>query len=154
MTEQPDLSSPEAAHRYFSAYCFNRTWDLLEKPDRTPADDEEMIQSCLASLWHWSQRPDCTAREKSIGTWQAARVYAVLKQAEFARRYAEMALEYAQNQPPFYRAYAYEALARSAAAAGSRDQARKFLELSQVLASQVEDDEDRALILADLQTIV
>jgi hypothetical protein len=27
-----------AAHKYFSAHCFNAAWDLIEKKDRTPAE--------------------------------------------------------------------------------------------------------------------
>lgn len=38
-----------AAHRYFSVECFNRAWDLIDKPDRTELDDEEMVRLSLAS---------------------------------------------------------------------------------------------------------
>ncbi|WP_395741367.1 hypothetical protein [Prosthecobacter sp.] len=64
-------------HRAFSADCFNRTWQLLEKPDRTAEDDEQMLLLAMASLWHWTQREDCTLRHRSIGYWQVSRVYAV-----------------------------------------------------------------------------
>lgn len=113
-----------------------------------------MVQTCLASLWHWSQRPDCTDQNKSIGAWQAARVYAVLKQTENARRYAQMALDFSIDQPPFYQAYAYEALARAEAVAGNRAQAEWCIEKSSELAKQVEEDEDRKLIQEDLKTIL
>jgi len=154
VSQTPDLSTPEAAHRYFSVACFNLTWDLLDKPDRTAEEDEAMAQACLASLWHWNQRPDCTDQNKSIGAWQAARVYAVLKQPENARRYAQMALDFSIDQPPFYQAYAYEALARAEAAAGNRAQAEWCIEKSSELAKQVEEAEDRKLILEDLKTIL
>ncbi len=154
MSQAPDLSTPEAVHRYFSVYCFNHTWDLLDKTDRSAEDDEAMVQSCLASLWHWNQRPDCTDQNRSIGTWQAARVYAVLKLPEIARRYAQMALDFSIGQPPFYQAYAYEALARAEAAAGNHSQAEWCIEKSSELAKQVEEAEDRKLILEDLKTII
>ena len=69
---------------------------------------------------HWTQRPDCTSTNLSIGYWQTARIYALLGQAENARRYAQMCFEVSQ-QPgvkPFFLAYAYEALAQAEAAAG------------------------------------
>ena len=154
MTKAPDLSTPEAVHRYFSAFCFNLTWDLLDKPDRTTAENEAMIQACLASLWHWSQRPDCTDRERSVGAWQAARVYAVAQQPDNARRYAQMALSFAHGQPPFYQAYAYEALARAEAAAGNRSAAQPYLEQARQLADRVAKAEERELILTDLKTIL
>ena len=154
MSQTPDLSTPDAVHRYFSVYCFNRTWDLLEKVDRTAEEDEAMLQTCMASLWHWSQRPDCTDKNKSVGAWQAARVYAVLNQPENARRYAQMALDYSIGQPAFYQAYAYEALARAEASAGNRAQAEWCIEKSSELAQLVEKVEERKLILDDLKTIL
>ncbi|MBL8850512.1 MAG: hypothetical protein JNG89_12600, partial [Planctomycetaceae bacterium] len=51
-------SDRAAAHRQFSGECFNRTWELIDKQDRTPADDEQMLLRSLASLWHWTQRAD------------------------------------------------------------------------------------------------
>ena len=50
----------EHAHKYFSVNCFNLTWELIDKPDRTPKDNEQMVRLAQASLWHWTQRPDCT----------------------------------------------------------------------------------------------
>lgn len=32
-----------AAHRHFSTDCFNRVWGMLDKPDRTPEDDQLMV---------------------------------------------------------------------------------------------------------------
>ena len=46
------------AHRYFSADCFNATWDLMEKSDRTSDDDEMMRAMAHASLFHWLKRDD------------------------------------------------------------------------------------------------
>ncbi len=54
----------EAAHAHFSKACFNAARALIEKPDRTPAEGEEMIRLNQASLWHWTQRPDCTDPEE------------------------------------------------------------------------------------------
>ena len=56
----------EKAHRFFSAECFNRAWDLIDKPRRTAEQDRTMLQLSLASLWHWSQRPGCTSTDLSI----------------------------------------------------------------------------------------
>ena len=33
MSEQPGFDL-QAAHRYFSAACFNQAWDLIDKADR------------------------------------------------------------------------------------------------------------------------
>jgi hypothetical protein len=38
------------AHRHFSADCFNKAWELIERTDRTSAEDEQMIRLSHASL--------------------------------------------------------------------------------------------------------
>lgn len=60
MSQTPDFDRI-AAHRYFSAECFNQAWDLIEKPQRTAEDNEKMLLLSIASLWHWTQRPDLYA---------------------------------------------------------------------------------------------
>jgi len=104
-----------AAHEHFSVACFNEAWALLDRTDRSSEDDQRMIELCLASLWHWTQRDDCSATNMSIGYWQASRVYATVGFASEARRYATLCLEASNrpNVPPFYAGYAYEALAHS-----------------------------------------
>jgi len=48
-----------AAHKYFSANCFNMAWDLIEKTNRTPEDERLMVALNQASIYHWLQRDDC-----------------------------------------------------------------------------------------------
>ena len=62
----PDFDSAKA-HQHFSAHCFNSAWELIDKPERTPEENEQMIQRTMASLWHWTQREDCTNQKLSIG---------------------------------------------------------------------------------------
>jgi len=38
-----------AAHEYFAADCFNKAWDLLEKPTRTPEDERLLVALNQAS---------------------------------------------------------------------------------------------------------
>ena len=92
MAQKPDFDLT-AAHRYFAAECFNRAWDLIDKPVRTPEEDQDMIHLNQASLYHWSQREDCTNRNLSVGNWQASRIYALLGQADNARRKQNKSLE-------------------------------------------------------------
>ena len=141
-----------AAHRWFSAKCFNRAWDYIDKKQRTSEEDEEMIRLSLASAWHWTQRPDCTNINRSVGLWQNARVYALVGQVENARRYAKLCLAISKSQdvPPFYLGYAYEALARAEKMAGNRQLANELVAEARQLAAQVTEKEERDLLLADL----
>lgn len=151
--DQPPALDEAAAHRFFSAACFNRTWELLDKADRTPEDDEAMIACCLASLWHWRQRPDVSKRNLSIGYWQASRVYAVLGQAQNAWRYGELCLRISEGEEPFYLGYAYEALARAAQLAGDASLTQQYLRHADELAAQLPEGEEREMLTQDLRSL-
>jgi hypothetical protein len=145
----------DAAHRFFAPDCFNRTWSLIDKPERTPEEDEAMLLLSMASLWHWTQRPDCTEQNLSIGYWQVSRVYALLRQVENARRYAQRCLESSQGEevPLFCLGYAYEALARAESIAGERARMKAYLSLAYQTAERMTDMEAHEMLLADLETI-
>ena len=144
----------QEAHRYFAARCFNAAWELLDKPNRSVADNEQMIRLAHSSLWHWTQRADCQPANLSIGYWQLARVYAVLEQALNARRYGERCLEVTPEDRPFLLGFAHEALARAAGVAGDERRKREHLEEARRQAEQVTDAEERSLLVSDLDALV
>ncbi len=154
MANMPDFDVA-AAHRYFSAECFNRAWDLMDKPERTPAENEEMVLLSLASTWHWMQRPDCTPQNLSVGYWQASRIYALLGRAGRARHYGQLSLEamLGAGDLPFYLGYAYEALARAEWVAGDAAKTAEYLKLARQAAERVPDPDARSALLADLESI-
>lgn len=152
MNQAPALDEA-AAHRYFAGACFNRTWELLDQADRTPEDDEAMIACCLASLWHWQQRPDVSRRNLSIGYWQVSRVYAVLGQAQNAWRYGELCLRISEGEEPFYVGYAYEALARAAQLAGDANLTQQYLRHAEELAAHLPEGEEREMLVQDLRNL-
>lgn len=154
MTKKEDFDQA-AAHKYFSANCFNRAWELIDKKQRTPQEDEQMIRLSLASHYHWTQRPDYSNTSASIGYWQTARIYAILNQAGNAARYGQLCLEASQAEgvPPFYLGYAYEALSRAAAVAGDEQEMNAYLKQARATAERVSELEDRKMLLDDLETI-
>jgi hypothetical protein len=143
------------AHRFFSAECFNRAWELIDLPARTPEQERTMLQLGIASLWHWSERPDRTPTNLSAGYWQVSRIYALLGQAQEAHRYGELCLEIAQGNDlaPFYRAYACEALARAEAVARDRPKRDAWLQQARDLSNKITDAGERKQLLTDLSTI-
>jgi hypothetical protein len=143
------------AHRYFSAECFNRTWDYIDKSIRTPEEDQSMLLLSMASLWHWSQRPDVTPGNLSVGYWQVARVYTLLGQVDAARQYGQLCLKVSQGEGtlPFHLAYAYEALARTEALAGERSRMEEYLHLARQIGEKMSDPEVRKQLFDDLATI-
>jgi hypothetical protein len=148
----PNINEADA-HRFFSASCFNRAWDLIDKAGRTEAENEQMLLLSQSSLWHWTQRHDCTPRNLSIGYWQLSRVYALLGRAEDARASAEVCLRHSEGQAPFYIGYAHEALARSAAVAGDDAEKSRHLEQATRYLAEVTDERDRAPLRADLESL-
>ena len=53
---QPAPDSPDQEfHRRIAMRCNNRAWALAEQPQRSPAEDREMLDSAHTSAWHWSQ---------------------------------------------------------------------------------------------------
>jgi hypothetical protein len=154
MPDQPAFDLP-AAHRYFAADCFNRAWDYVDKPERTPADDQQMLLLALSSLWHWTQRADATPQNLSIGYWQVSRVYCLLGQPENALIYARLSLKEAKSEgvEPFYLGYAFEALARAASLAGDATTTASAVISARRCVSHVYDEKNRKLLKADIATI-
>lgn len=151
--EAPPKLDVQLAHQHFSADCFNRTWTLIEKADRTGADTEAMVLCALASLWHWTQRPDCTNQNFLIGHWQVSRVYALAGQGENAMRHARHSLRLAEGSPPFYVGYAHEAIARAALALDDHERFADHLSQARRCAEEVTDAQERQWLKNDLKPL-
>lgn len=148
----PGIDLP-LAHRHFAARCFNAAWDLIDKTDRTPDEDDRMIHVAHASVWHWMQREDCTPVKLSIGYWQLSRVYALARRPQEARHYAERCLAVSPADQPFYVGYAYEALARAEKAAGNAEAAARHLAAARTQAIEVQDEAEKQALAADLDSL-
>ena len=140
---KPPVFDEQEAHKYFSAHCFNKTWNFIDKPARTVEEGEEMLRTCLASLWHWSQRTDVSPTNLCVGYWQASRVFALLGKTDDARRYGKLSLEHSKGLEPFYEGYAYEALARSEMTAGDQVKMNDYLSKAQSLCAGIVDRESK-----------
>ena len=145
-----DLTS---AHNFFSADNFNKTWEFIDKTDRSHEDDLNMLHTAMASLWHWAQREDATAENLSVGYWQVSRVFCLIGQADLARTYGRMSLKQAESLEPFFKGYACETLARAELLANNRVIMLEYLNKARQLAQFVTDEEDKQLLLKDLETI-
>ena len=152
MAKAPDFDL-SAAHKYFSAHCFNKAWDLIEKIDRTPEDERLMVALNQASIYHWFQRDDCNNERLSVGYWQASRIQALLGNAAEAVRLGEVCLSYSGDLKPFYLGYAHEALARAHGLAANTKDSTRHLKSAQEFAAKIGDKGDRELLVADLEQL-
>ena len=139
--------------RQMAKDLFNRVWDLLEQEDRTPEDDDTMLQAAYASRFHWGEvgEPVNWAR----GEWQISRVNSVLGRVDAAYYHARRCLELCQENAlsAFDEGYAYEALARAAALAGEVVEAERYRNEGRRLAEDIADEDERVLLLADLDDL-
>ena len=153
MAATPNFDLHEA-HKYFSADCFNRTWDYIDKDGTRSAEENMfMLHTAIASLWHWSQRADVQPEQLSVGYWQVSRVYNLLKQPHNAKMYGMLSLKYAQDLKPFYKGYAYETLARAEMILNNRFIMNVHIEKAREMLEQIEDQEEMHLLTKDLATI-
>ena len=84
-------------------------------------------------------------------------MYTVLGHAQPALRHARRCLELAESAPgeleEFDLPFAYEAMARAHALAGDETEARSWLARAREGTAEVADEDDRALLEADLATV-
>jgi hypothetical protein len=133
---------------------FNRTWALMETPDR---DSDELLHCAHASAYHWMRADGATAANRARSEWQCSRVYTVLGRSEPALYHARRCLELCESAPDdieeFDLPFAYEALARAHALAGDAAEASEWLARARAAGEKIADEDDRVLLEADLSTI-
>ncbi len=151
-TSASGMLSPDDERR-LAVDLFNHTWELLEMSDRTAALDDRMIHAAHASRFHWEQVGDAT--NLLVGEWQCSRVYAVLGHAESALWHARRSLSIAEEAEieGFFRAAAFEALARAMLVAGDRPGAAAAEADAWRAAEAIDDDEDRQIFEQDMASL-
>jgi hypothetical protein len=141
-------------HRRVAVELFNRVWQLLERPQRSAEDVDEMIHAAHASRYHWSKAG--TVVNLARGEWQCSRVYAVLGRAEPALWHAQRCLELteaATDAEDWDLPFAYEALARAHGQAGEPEDAARYRRLAVETGEAIADEEDRELLLGALASL-
>ena len=150
----PPTLDPEV-QRALAAGLFNRSWDLLEREDRTPRDDAELIDTAHASAWHWRQVGN--AANEARGHWMLARVYSVLGHAPEAVYHARRANEVldagGEGIEDWDRPAAAEAMARALVASGDLAGAAEWKARAQGLLDGVADPDDRGVVEGDLAAL-
>jgi hypothetical protein len=154
----PDTAGPPLEpqeRRKIGAALFNRVWTYLDKPDRTPDDDELMVHMAHASAYHWRESGLGSPENAARSEWQISRVYAVLGRGEPALHHARRCLDIceANDIGDFDLAYAHEAMARAAFVAGDAERGERHLAAAREARAGISEDDDRELFDKDLATI-
>jgi hypothetical protein len=152
MAEEPKYTKEEF-HKKMAVELFNRVWDLLDKQERTAAEDDEMVHAAHASRYHWGEIGTPLNFER--GEWQISRVYAVLGRPEPALFHARKCLQICTENDigDFDIAFAYEATARAYASAGDARECEKYRDLAKRAGAEIEEDGDREMFLGELSTV-
>lgn len=140
------MSSPD---RQLGVDLYNATWKLIES--RT--DDDLMLQTAHASLYHWAVAPECRPENHARGHWLLSRVYTLAGRPEPALYHARRCLECCTSHAvaDWDLAVAYEALARASRLAGDDEAANGFLEAARAV--PIADLDDREHIEGELATV-
>jgi len=143
-------------HRRLGVELYNGTWTLIEREDRTPDENDEMLHRAHASAYHWLQAPH-TAANEARSHWLCSRVHVLAGQPEGALYHAQRCLALVESAPGAMEdwdlAAAYEALARAHLSGGEVDEARRYLELARQETAEVAGEDDRKHIEADLASL-
>jgi hypothetical protein len=128
---------------------------LLEKPNRSAAESDELIHTVHASAYHWSKAG--TVVNVARGENQCARVYSRLGRGEPAVYHALRCLQFVESGDPGFEdwdlASALEVVARAYATLGNVDRAREFATRAAEAVERIEDPDDRKWIALQLSEI-
>ncbi len=144
---------PDETHEKLAKSLFNATWGLLDKEDRTKADELAMIHSAHASRYHWGVIGEPLQFER--GEWQISRVYSTLGRAEPALFHAKECLRICEenNIGDFDIAFAHEAMSRAYSIQGESILAEKYLSKAREAGEKIEDKGNKDYLMGELESI-
>jgi hypothetical protein len=139
------------AHKYFAQSTNGRVWELLQKPNRSPSEEDEMLHAAHACAYHWQFVG--TAVHQQRGEWLISHVHGVLGHGNEALRHAQRCFELTEANrnlmQDFDIAYAFEGMARAQAMLGDHRMAREFLVLAQQAGDAIANEEDKSIFMGD-----
>ena len=141
----------EEAHKYFAQSTNGRVWELLQKPNRSETENDEMLHAAHACAYHWQFVG--TAVHQQRGEWLISHVHAVLGHGNEALRHAQRCFELTEANRDlmhdFDIAYAFEGRARAHAMLGDHRLAEEFLVLAQQAGNAIANEEDKSIFMGD-----
>lgn len=153
MTEAPSPETIAQMHRWFAVECNNTCWELLEKPQRSPVEDRQMLYRAYASAYHWEHAG--TPLNAARAELTLSMVHSQLGHGGLALQYARRDLDFCENNDceDWDLAYAHAALANAAAVSGDSElHARHYAE-AQRRGEGIADEIDRSIFLGSFNQI-
>lgn len=151
MKEERRITLLEAEEK-FAKSIYNGLWDLLEKDNRTPSEDEDLLLGAYSSLYHWKKVG--TEVNLQRGYWMVSRVYLALEQKEDALAWARKCLVFTEKNrgkmEDFDLAFAQEIMARAYASAGDLERTYHHFSQAVALGEKIQDQEAKKIFTNDL----
>ena len=135
----------------------NRAWRLAEKPSRTKAEEQEMLNAATAVASHWEKDGD--ELERARAAILLGQVHALLGDGKRALQYAREAFAFVTSHeddediPAWQIAFAHAVMANAAAANGEQSLHKTHYQRAKALGGALTDDDERALFEATFRTV-
>lgn len=141
-----DLVDEVKVHRWFGVEYNNEAWNLVERPSRTPAENERMVALAHAALLHWSKAGNELNEQRAWCLLATAETLAGRnREAIFAaEKCLELAAKNGDAQTTFDRATAHGCAMQAYGAASMVMRASEQAKLAHAAAEQLDED-DRAV---------
>jgi|FLOH01.1.fsa_nt_gi hypothetical protein len=153
MSNTPKDTELSSWHRYFAIQNNNRAWTLVEQENRTPGENNEMLNTAHAAAFHW----EYFAKELNSmrATMLLAEVHALMNLGETAFQYAEVVKAYFINQetPDWELAFTYAIHAHAAFSAGKIEIFKESYAEALKAIEAINDEEDRNIVMQTFKNI-
>jgi hypothetical protein len=139
--------------KWFAVACNNRGWELVEQPQRSPADVHEMLHAAHAAAWHWARVG--TALNEARANMLLGMAHALAGEGPLGLRYATSAFNYFNEHeaPDWEQAFAHATLAAAAHAAGNVELHREHHAEAERLGEAIANPEDRAVFMRSFANV-
>ena len=149
MAEQREPTDPET-HRALAVEANNSTWELIDLPERTPVQTEDMLRRAYAAAYHWDRAARRTPENGARADWLLAKVLLLAGRPAGSLLHAERCLAACEDAglADFDLAYAHEARARALRVLGRDDEAATAWAAAKAV--PIAEDDDREMLERDL----
>jgi len=142
----------EEVHRKLGAATNNRSWTLIESPDLSESEAEELLITAMASVYHWSQVGDASrfaARDLLAATALLRLGCSGLAEPFVKRAFASLSV----SDHAWERAFAHAILAWHGILSGNKAVVQEHYSLARELGEALPDAEDRMIFFATYDVI-
>lgn len=135
----------DAAHKWFAIELNNISWELLEKTDRTPEEDEDLIHGAHASCFHWKKTGNLVNHSRALCL--VANAHSAIGQGtvglHFADRCVAMIEADREQFSDWDLPFAVDGQARALAAVGETVSAEEKRQAARQLGDAIAGEEDK-----------